>query len=105
MPLERIRVLPVSDLAASDAHLWLWVTNGTLRVGYDVMEAWGFVPRSPLTWIKPRIGLGQYPRNATEHLSFGTRGRAPVRFRAQSTWMFAPLQGAFPQAGRAVRRD
>jgi N6-adenosine-specific RNA methylase IME4 len=92
MDLEAIKAMPVADLAADDAHLWLWVTNATLRAGYDVMEAWGFVARSPLTWIKPRLGLGNYLRNATEHLLFGTRGSAPVRFRAQPTWMFAPLQ-------------
>jgi len=92
MSLDAIKAMPVSELAAADAHCWLWVTNATLRAGYDVMEAWGFAPRSPLTWIKPRIGLGQYLRNATEHLILGTRGNAPVRFRAQPTWMFAPLQ-------------
>lgn len=92
MTLDRIRALPVASLAADDAHLWLWVTNATLRAGYDVMETWGFTPRSPLTWIKPRLGLGNYLRNATEHLILGTRGRAPVNFRAQPTWMFAPLQ-------------
>lgn len=92
MPLPRIKSLPVSRLADDNAHLWLWVTNAALRIGYDVMEEWGFVPRAPLTWIKPRFHLGHYLRNATEHLIFGTRGRAPVRFKAQPTWMFAPLQ-------------
>ena len=92
MSLERIKALPVEDLAANDAHLWLWVTNATLREGYDVMESWGFTPRSPLTWIKPRFTLGVYLRNATEHLILGTRGKAPVKFKSQPTWMFAPLQ-------------
>ncbi len=92
MTLDQIEAMPIADLAAPDAHCWLWVTNATLRAGYDVMEAWGFTPRSPLTWIKPRIGLGQYLRNATEHLILGTRGHAPVNYRAQPTWMFAPLQ-------------
>jgi N6-adenosine-specific RNA methylase IME4 len=92
MTLEKIKQMPVVDLAADDAHCWLWVTNGTLRAGYDVLEAWGFTPRSPLTWIKPRIGLGQYLRNATEHLILGTRGKAPVKYKTQPTWMFAPLQ-------------
>lgn len=92
MPLDAIKAMPVETLAAADCHLWLWVTNATLRAGYDVMDAWGFTPRSPLTWIKPRLGLGNYLRNATEHLILGTRGNAPVRFRAQPTWMFAPLQ-------------
>ena len=92
MTLASIKAMPVGDLATEDAHLWLWVTNATLRDGYDVMEAWGFTPRSPLTWIKPSFRLGQYLRNATEHLLFGTKGRAPVHFRSQPTWMFAPLQ-------------
>lgn len=81
----------VRALAKDDAHLYLWVTNATLRVGYDVMESWGFTPRSPLTWIKPRFTLGNYLRNASEHVLFGTRGQAPVKFRSQPTWMFAPL--------------
>ncbi len=28
----------------------------------------------------------------TEHLILGTRGNAPVNFRAQGTWTFAPVQ-------------
>ena len=92
MSLERIKALPVEDLATDDAHLWLWVTNATLGEGYDIMESWGFTPRSPLTWIKPRFTLGVYLRNATEHLILGTRGKAPVKFKSQPTWMFAPLQ-------------
>ena len=77
MTLDQIRGLPVAQLAQPDAHLWLWVTNATLRAGYDLAEAWGFTPRSPLTWIKPRFTLGNYLRNATEHLILATRGRAP----------------------------
>lgn len=92
MTLERIKAMPVADLAEDDAHLWLWVTNATLRAGYDVAESWGFTVRSPLTWIKFRLGLGNYLRNATEHLLFATRGRAPVNFRSQPTWINAPVQ-------------
>lgn len=92
MTLEQIKAMPVADLATDNAHLWLWVTNATLRDGFDVMESWGFTPRSPLTWIKPRFTLGVYLRNATEHLLLGTRGKAPVHFKSQPTWTFAPLQ-------------
>jgi len=92
MSVAQVAAMPVGDLVAADAHCWLWVTNASLRAGYEVLEAWGFIPRSPLTWIKPRLGLGNFLRNATEHLILGTRGDAPVRFRAQPTWMFAPLQ-------------
>ncbi|MCP2264624.1 MT-A70 family methyltransferase [Promicromonospora thailandica] len=93
MSLERIKAMPIRDLAEENAHLWLWVTNGTLRDGYDVAEAWGFTVRAPITWIKFRLGLGNYLRHATEHLLFATRGKAPVNFRSQPTWINAPVQG------------
>lgn len=92
MTVEQIAAMPVAELAEDDAHLWLWVTNATLRSGYDIAEAWGFTVRSPLTWVKFRLGLGVYLRNSTEHLLFATKGHAPVRFRSQPTWINAPVQ-------------
>jgi N6-adenosine-specific RNA methylase IME4 len=92
MSVEEICALQVGRLAAEDAHLWLWVTNGTLVFGRSVMAAWGFSYRSCLTWIKPRYGLGVYLRNQTEHLLLGVRGRAPILFRGQGTWLYAPVQ-------------
>jgi N6-adenosine-specific RNA methylase IME4 len=92
MTVERIKAMPVSSLADENAHLWLWCTNATLRDGYDVAEAWGFTVRSPLTWIKFRLGMGHWLRNSTEHLLFATRGKAPVNFKSQPTWINAPVQ-------------
>jgi N6-adenosine-specific RNA methylase IME4 len=93
MTLDEIKAMPVADLADPDgSHCWLWVTNATLEYGYDVLRAWQYTPRAPLSWIKPRFTLGNYLRNATEHLLLGTRGKAPVMFRSQPTWMFCPLQ-------------
>lgn len=92
MSVQDICSLQVERLAADDAHLWLWVTNSNISEGITVMEAWGFRYKSLLTWIKPYIRLGQYLRNQTEHLLFGTRGRAPMQFRSQGTWFYAPLQ-------------
>ena len=94
MSLARIMALPVGALAARDAHLWLWTTNALLPTAYEVAEAWGFTVRSPLTWVKFRLGLGgRYQlRNATEQLLFCTRGRAPLGSRSQPTWFNAPVQ-------------
>ena len=93
MSLARIMALPVGALAARDAHLWLWTTNALLPKAYEVAEAWGFTVRSPLTWVKFRLGLGgRYQlRNATEQLLFCTRGRAPLGSRSQPTWFNAPV--------------
>ena len=94
MSLARIKALPVGALAARDAHVWLWTTNALLPTAYEVATAWGFTVRSPLTWVKFRLGLGgRYQlRNATEQLLFCTRGRAPLGSRSQPTWFNAPVQ-------------
>lgn len=92
MPLERIKAMPVADLYVENSHLYLWIPNGLLQEGLDVIKAWGFTYRSPLLWIKPRLGLGNYIRNASEICLFATRGKAPVKFHAQPNWLFAPQQ-------------
>ena len=92
LSVDDIAALPVARLAADEAHLWLWVTNASLFAGKVVLERWGFTYRSILTWIKPHYGMGQYLRTQTEHLLLGTRGRAPVRFRSQGSWFYAPVQ-------------
>jgi N6-adenosine-specific RNA methylase IME4 len=92
MTIGAISALPVGHLTAEDAHLWLWVTNADVFAQAAVMAAWGFSYRSCLTWIKPRFGLGPYLRNQTEHLLLGVRGRAPIQFRSQGSWFYAPVQ-------------
>ena len=93
MPLDCIKAMPVADLAEDNAHLYLWIPNGLLQEGLDVINAWGFTFRSPFFWIKPRLGLGNYIRNASETCLFATRGKSPVKFHAQPNWLFAPQQG------------
>ncbi len=92
MSVEEIAKMPIGDLAADDAHCWLWVSNPTLRVGFDILEGWGFTPRSVFTWVKPRMGLGVYLRNSAEHIILGTRGHAPVKFKSQINWGIFPRQ-------------
>ncbi len=92
MTLEDIKAMPVEKLCKKNAHLWLWAPNGLIPEALEVMNAWGFDYRSPFYWIKPRLGLGTYLRNASEIMLFGTRGKAPVKFKGQPNWLFAPLQ-------------
>ncbi len=81
MDLESIKALPVADVCAKNAHLYLWVPNAMLPVGLEVMEAWGFRYTSNIVWAKRRKdggpdgrGVGFYFRNVTELLLFGVRG-------------------------------
>ncbi|OLR89552.1 MT-A70 family methyltransferase [Actinokineospora bangkokensis] len=92
MSLERIKAMPVADLAANNSFLFLWVTNATLRDGYDVAEGWGFTVKNQITWIKFRLGLGNPIRNATEHLLVATKGKPQVKMRSQPSWINAPVQ-------------
>lgn len=90
MTLEEIKNLPIPALMEDNAHCWLWVTNASLRHGYDILEAWGFPVKSIFTWVKLRMGLGQYLRNCTEHVLLGVRGKCPVLCRSQVNF------GVFP---------
>ncbi|MBR3131309.1 cytosine methyltransferase [Candidatus Saccharibacteria bacterium] len=92
MTLNRIKAMPVADLCNEDAACFLWVTNGLLQEGLDVLKSWGFSYRSPFYWVKSQMGLGQYLRNASETLLLGVKGKMPVDFRAQPNWEFLPRQ-------------
>lgn len=77
-----IRALPVAEIAAPTAHLYLWVPNALLPEGIEVMKAWGFAYKSNVVWHKVRKdggsdgrGVGFYFRNVTELVLFGVRGK------------------------------
>ena len=81
MSMEAIKDLSVSNVAARNAHLYLWVPNALLTDGLDVMRAWGFRYVSNIVWAKRRKdggpdgrGVGFYFRNVTELLLFGIKG-------------------------------
>ena len=81
MKLKDIIMMPVENLAAEKAHLYLWVPNALLPDGLEVMKAWGFEYKSNIVWEKVRKdgepdgrGVGFYFRNVTELLLFGIKG-------------------------------
>lgn len=83
LSLEELCALPVPELAAADAALFLWATTPLMPQAFKVVEAWGFSYRTMLTWHKrPRPGLGYYLRGVTEHLLIAVRGTVKA-FRLQ----------------------
>lgn len=54
LSVSEICNLPVSALAAKDAHLFLWTTNKWLPEAFSVVEAWGFHYRQLIVWLKER---------------------------------------------------
>jgi N6-adenosine-specific RNA methylase IME4 len=82
MTADTIASLPVAEVSAATAHLYLWVPNALLPDGLRVMSAWGFSYKSNIVWRKVRKdggsngrGVGFYFRNVTELVLFGVRGR------------------------------
>lgn len=82
MSVDEIAALPVRDVSADTAHLYLWVPNALLPEGISVLRAWGFEYKSNLVWHKIRKdggsdgrGVGFYFRNVTELVLFGVRGK------------------------------
>lgn len=102
MSLDAIRALPVAQLAAVDAILWLWTINLLLADGTAgaLLKAWGFEPRTILTWFKTdrelgkeRFGFGDWLRGSTEHCIMAVRGRPVHELHNEGTWIFAPMRG------------
>jgi N6-adenosine-specific RNA methylase IME4 len=79
MTVKEIGDLPVWKLAEENSHLYLWTTNNYFPSAIEVMRRWGFQYKTCITWVKDRIGLGQYFRGLTEHCLFGVKGVLPYK--------------------------
>ena len=89
--------LPVQDIVAPEAHLYLWTTGAFLVEAHQLAEAWGFSPKGVIPWIKVkknaarhiessggdlhaalRMGMGRYLRWCSEYVIFAVRGKLPT---------------------------
>jgi N6-adenosine-specific RNA methylase IME4 len=88
LTVAEIAALPVPDLAAADAHLYLWTTNRYLFDARDVAEAWGFRYAQLLVWAKTPMGQGPGGTwaQSTEYVMFCRRGSLRSLRRFDSTW-------------------
>ena len=92
MSTADICAMPVRDIAAKDAHLFLWATGPCLPQAFNVIEAWGFrFSTLAFTWAKLKrsykqpiepidanfhCGLGLTTRKNVELVLLGRRGNA-----------------------------
>lgn len=84
MEPTEIKKMPVGKIAETDAYLLLWTTNNHLPLAFECLEKWGFSYKAVFTWVKickdsdkPKIGIGHYGRNCTEHFLVGRKGSPP----------------------------
>lgn len=89
MSLEDIKALPVSDWAAKDCVLLMWITDPMLEKGFEVIKSWGFIFKTVgFYWVKTSkdgikypINCGYYSRGNPEQCLLATRGK-PKRLNA-----------------------
>jgi N6-adenosine-specific RNA methylase IME4 len=88
MTQERILALPVFNIVQPNSILLLWCTPPTLKLGMQVMEAWGFTYKTVgFTWFKGQknnpdtwaMGCGYYTRHNPEYCLLGTMGKGLTR--------------------------
>lgn len=98
MSLDDMKAMPVGDVAAKDAALFMWVVGSHLVEAVELATAWGFTFKTDaFYWLKsrlwdagaqldlltndlaePRMGLGYWTRKQVEPCWLFTRGR-PAR--------------------------
>jgi N6-adenosine-specific RNA methylase IME4 len=77
MSIEEMCKLPVEAHTTPDAALFMWVTAPLLLQNpgpREVIEAWGFTPKTGIVWDKVRGIGGSYVYVRHEHLIIATRG-------------------------------
>jgi N6-adenosine-specific RNA methylase IME4 len=107
MSLADIRALPVSDIAADNCALFLWVTDPLLPEGLKLMEEWGFKYKTiAFVWVKTNqsykrkrplwieqdffTGMGYWTRANSELCLLGTRGKPKRQSAAVKRLIIAP---------------
>lgn len=103
MKTKDIMDLPVSNFAEGNCHLYLWTTNNFLPDALKVIDAWGFRYITCITWVKDRMGLGQYFRGMTEHCLFAVKGRLPYKLDVNGKRMQGRTVISAPKSQHSVK--
>ena len=87
MSMDSLINLPVQSMAEKDSVLLMWIIDPMVEQGYQLMRAWGFIPKTVgFYWVKENTksagyftGLGYYTRANPEQCILGTRGKGLPR--------------------------
>jgi N6-adenosine-specific RNA methylase IME4 len=104
MGVDAIEAIPVSDLADSDARLFLWATSRYLPAALRVLGRWGFDYRQTIVWDKrPNVNplAGGVAAIAAEFLLVGARGNPGLLSR----WPSSVITARKPRAVHSVKPE
>lgn len=96
MTMDELKALPIADIAAPDAALFMWVVQPMLPQALELLGAWGFTFKTvAFCWVKikgpygqgrlfldsqdVRKGLGYHTRSGMEQCWLATRGKGYSR--------------------------
>lgn len=94
-PHDRIMRMQLPALA-DDCHLFLWRVSAMVEEAYQVVRAWGFIPKSEIVWRKTttkgkrHFGMGRHVRAEHETCIIAVRGRPKVIDRSTRSTFDAP---------------
>jgi N6-adenosine-specific RNA methylase IME4 len=91
LSVEKIKALTLP--AAKDCVVWLWTTNAFLHEAYHVLEVWQCQPKTVLTWVKDRMGVGDWLRGKTEHCILAIKGKPVITLKNQTTVLQGKRRG------------
>lgn len=95
---EQIKSLPVNEIIADDAILFLWVIDSKIPMINDFMKAWGFEYKCVgFVWAKKakttdgvNANFSSYTRRACEFCYIGTRGKYMVKKKNLDQFIYEP---------------
>lgn len=92
MNFDEIKKFDIQRWIPEDfCHLYLWVTDIYAGKVFEILESWGFVPKTWLIWIKDNIGMGNYFRHQHEFCVFAIKGKQRLKRMDVSTIFHAPM--------------
>lgn len=74
MTISELSALPIRELCAENAVLFLWATSPLLEDAFKVINAWGFKYKASFVWHKLKHNLGHYNSVRHEFLLIATKG-------------------------------
>tara|TARA_Y100000593_G_scaffold83521_1_gene157488 strand:+ start:16261 stop:17040 length:780 start_codon:yes stop_codon:yes gene_type:complete len=101
MTLDDIKAMPVSEIAAKDCVLFLWIIDTHLEMALEVIKAWGFTYKTKgFNWVK----TNKNPGAATDPSSFFTGMGFWTRANPEDCLLATVGQPKRNEGGRGVRR-
>ncbi|NCU31616.1 MAG: hypothetical protein EOM23_01470 [Candidatus Moranbacteria bacterium] len=77
MTIEELCEMPIKEMTAKNAVLFMWVTSPILEECFELINAWGFKYKTSFIWDKVKHNMGHYSSVRHELLLLCIKGSYP----------------------------